>query len=60
MDRPQPGHKRRDNLDDAATETVYTGAPLPPYIYVVENLLYCCYRFAPGAATLFLPPEVAG
>lgn len=51
--------KRRDNLADALTAPVYTDAPTLPYLFIVENLIYSCYRFAPGAAAALLSPGVA-
>ncbi len=51
--------KRRDSLLDAVTTPVYTDAPTPPYLFILENLIYSCYRFAPGAAAPFLPLDVA-
>lgn len=50
--------KRRDSLIDALTAPVYTDLPSPPFIFIIEHLIYSCYRFAPGAAAAFLPRDV--
>ena len=51
--------KRRDSLQDAITAPVYTDAPTPPYIFLLEKLIYSCYRFASGAADGILPEGIA-
>ncbi len=50
--------KRRDDLADNSTAPCYTGTPLPPFLNVVEDMHYCCFRVDRDRVLPLLPPEV--
>ncbi|MDB6136854.1 MAG: LuxR family transcriptional regulator [Verrucomicrobiales bacterium] len=48
--------KRRDSLKDAQSAVICTDEPSPPFITMLEDFIWCCFRVDPDKAAELLPP----
>ena len=55
-DKPRPRRKSRESLADQISAPVYTGAPVPPYMTILKDLIYISYHADADQVRARLPP----